>query len=114
MSCSTGRDHVQCYRCHEYCYHCGQWGPWGEPGWRALDDPPLLQHGVVLDQAAASQESGWETLNVKVIRFKHRDIATAARFLRDHLQRAYLPDKIDGETELVLTLVTRKAWPALE
>jgi len=70
--------------------------------------------GAALDQAAAGQESGWETLNVKVIRFKYRDIAGAASFLKDHLQRAHLPDEIDGETELVLTLITRKAWPPLE
>ncbi len=67
-----------------------------------------------LEDAAAGQESGWETLNVKVIRFKYGDVAEAASFLCDHLQRAYVPDKIDSQTELVLTLITRKAWPPLE
>ncbi len=78
------------------CGLCGQAYPWR------------------LEDAAAGQESGWETLNVKVISFKHRDITKLAGFVSDHLQRAYLGHEVDGEAELVLTLVTRKAWPPFE
>ncbi len=103
--------HVQCYRCHEYCYHCGMFGPWGTEGWRALDDPPIL----VSDQPAAAEEALGKTLNVEVTFFQHGNIAIAkCQCALCNAVKSALIDarKIGPQTKLVLTFVPGEAgWP---